>query len=137
MPNLELKRRVAEGRGIRSHFLSFFQSGFFRDFHNRLPLIVSIVINSILWIAIIIKIQGENKPIPLHYSAFYGIEYTDMAYLFLEIPFIGFLLMVLNLFLSWSIYDSEKFLSNLICYATFAVQIVLLIATASVIAINT
>lgn len=121
---------------LRNFILSFFPKGFFSDSYTRGFLFGGIIINSIIWMAILIKIHGENKPIPLHFNAFYGIEFVGSGLLLFQLPAIGLVFIAVNLFLAGYFYRTEIFLSRVINCAGFAAQILLLAAAAGVLYLN-
>jgi len=114
-------------------FLSFFQRDFFVDSLNRIPLISALLINSIIWTLILIKIRAEAKPIPLHFNAYYGIEFVGNGFLFLELPAIGLAVLLLNVYLAAKVYKVDKLLARILLFGTLAVQAVLLLAAINVI----
>lgn len=89
-----------------------------------------------MWIVILIKIHAESKPIPLHFNAFYGIEFVGSGFYFLEIPFIGLVLLGINFILASKVFAMEKFLSKVMCYSTALLQVMFLIAVISIVLIN-
>jgi len=115
---------------------SFFRNAFFIDPHNRYPLLAALFVNSILWVAILIKIHAENNPIPLHYNAFYGIQFVGPGLLFLQIPLVGLILLGLNSIIGRRVYVYDRFLSTVMCYGSALIQIILLLATISIIILN-
>jgi len=108
----------------------------FSDLHIRLPIIFSLVVISILWIAVLIKTRGQSDPIPLHFNAFYGVEFVGSGFLFFQIPFIGTILAAINSWLSRRIFLYDLFLSRFIAWATFAVAVLLGIAVIAILLLN-
>ncbi len=88
-----------------------------------------------MWILILIKIRTDYRPIPLHFNAFYGIEFVGPGFLFFELPLVGAGMMVLNLFLSRMAFRREEFLAILIAFGTAVIQLLFLIAVLNVIAL--
>lgn len=117
-------------------FLSFFRNSFFLNRHNFYPLAAAAVFNSVLWATVLIKIHGGNKPIPLRYNVLSGIAFVGPASLFLQLPFIGLLLLLCNMLLGRLVYAREKFLGTFLCYVSLIIQIILAIAIASLIVLN-
>jgi len=85
---------------------------------------------------ILIKTGAANKPIPLHANAFYGVELVDSGLFFLNIPLIGILFLVLNIFLVRRLFLTDRFLSIMFSFTTPLLQILLTIASLNIILLN-
>lgn len=114
-------------------FLSFFQRDFFVGALNRVFLVSALLINSIIWTLILIKIRAEAKPIPLHFNAYYGIELVGNGFLFLELPAIGLAIFLLNAYLAAKVYKVDKLLARMLLVGGLVGQAVLLLAAINVI----
>ena len=133
---MKLLRKKPIFRKFRAHFVSFFQNEFFAEPQNRYLWPAGLVINIIMWIIILIKIGGSNKPIPLHFNAFYGIELVGSGFLFLNIPLVGLVLLVLNFVLAKKIFLFDRFLSAVMAVASITLQVLLFAATAAILILN-
>lgn len=111
-------------------------SGIFTDKHVRTTLSVSLLTNSIIWVAILIKTQGLGKPLPLHFNAFYGIELVAPGYHLFQIPIIGLVILIMNGWLSVRLQSYDVYLVRLLSYTTLAVHGLLLTATISILVIT-
>ena len=103
------------------------------DALNRIFLISALLINSIIWTLILIKIRAEAKPIPLHFNAYYGIELVGNGFLFLELPAIGLAILLLNAYLASKVYKVDKLLVRILLVGGLVVQAILLLAAINVI----
>jgi len=115
---------------------NFIPVSFVSDAYQRTVLIATLLVNIILWVLILIKVQGGSKPIPLHFNAVYGIEFVDKGYLFFELPLIGLLVFGTNFFLARHLVKSDIFLARFINSASLLSQIFLLISVFGVLYLN-
>lgn len=115
---------------------SFFREDFFSEGLIKYPFYASIFINIVMWIMILIKTGATNKPIPLQANAFYGVVLVDSGLLFLNIPLIGILLLILNIFFVRKLYSSDRFLAVMFSFTTPLLQILLIIASLNIIFLN-
>lgn len=118
---------------IWSRIEAFFESGFFTRRHVKYPLVSSLIINIIIWILILIKIQGEDKPVPLHFNAFYGIELVGSGLRFFVIPIVGLALFIVNLLVAKQLHRSNNlYLAVISGYGSLVIQTALLIAALAI-----
>ncbi|MCL5435793.1 MAG: hypothetical protein M1275_01810 [Patescibacteria group bacterium] len=103
---------------------------------ERLATIVALLVNIILWVLVLIKTAGGGKPIPLHYSVIYGIDYVGSSFLLLELPAIGLFLFIVNFYLAAHLSGRERFLSRLVIFTSALLQCFLLLAAFSVLYLN-
>lgn len=127
-----IAEKIQFGR-VRQWFLSFFHDEFFLQKYNRYILGCSVLTNIIMWIMILINIQAQDKPIPLHANAFYGVELVGSGFLFLNLPLIGLILLIANIFLGRFILRFDKFLAQTIIAGGLIIQIFLFIASLNIV----
>jgi len=122
--------------GLKKVVTSFFEGSFFSDKFNRYSAASSVLINIIMWISILIKIHAQDKPIPLHFNAFYGIEFVGSGFLFLNVPLVGLLTIIVNFLLGKKLWSQDAALGYITSSASVLIQILLFIAMIAVFRIN-
>lgn len=115
---------------------NFFRENWLSDPLVKYPFAFALITNIIIWTAILIKIKGESKPLPLHFSPFYGIDFVGGGYTFLKLPLIGLILLAVNIWFSRRVYLSEKFLSYSLSFFSFFLQLVFLAASLAIFFFN-
>lgn len=125
-----------EGPFLKSLFSFFIPRDFVSGKAERIAIVSNLLVNIILWVLVLIKVSGGSKPIPLHYSAIYGIDYVGGAYLLFELPAIGLSLFIVNFYLAAHLHSSERFLGRLIIYSSALLQFFLLLAVLGVLYLN-
>jgi hypothetical protein len=113
-----------------------FFSFFIKDKIIFFIFIVSLFINLITWINLL-RIQKIDGLIPLHYNIYLGIDYVGAWYKLFTIPTIGLIILILNLFLSIFIYFKDKLIAHILIFSVLFVQIILFLASLSIVWINT
>ena len=113
--------------------LSFFRSDFISDRWQRYPLLVALLINIIMWIVIIINIKAQDKPIPLHANAFYGVELVGSGFRFFFLPLIGLVVTGINTIISYYIFRFDQLLPSIINFCSAVLQGLLFIATLNIV----
>jgi len=95
-----------------------------------------LLINVATWINLfqITKVDGL---IPLHYNIYFGIDYMGEWYKIFTLPLIGLIVFAVNLFISIFVYFKDKFISYILLVSAILVQIIIFLASLSVVWINT
>jgi hypothetical protein len=133
---LQQADKISFFKRLRFRFLSFFRNDFFSYRHTKRPLAAALLVNIILWGAIIIKTRLETRPIPLHFSSSYGIELVGPAFWLAELPLVGLLLLGLNVFLAKRLYADRVFLAAFLNYVSLLVQLSVFLAAIAIIVLN-
>ncbi len=73
--------------------------------------LLTLAANFYLWYLIYNFIDFGKKFYVLHYNVYFGIDFIDSPQKLLNIPFLGILVLLVNIFLSYIIYTfKEKFI---------------------------
>lgn len=117
---------------MRSRFLYFFQDKFFSTRQVRYLLLLAAFINSIIWIAILIKIRPLSQSVPLHFNSVSGIEEVNQGFLLLRLPGFGLVFLIFDLLIARFFFTRENFLSYFFLYAVVVLQLLVLVAVLNV-----
>ena len=95
-----------------------------------------LLINGAMWIIVSMNRISANIPIPLHYNAYYGVDYLgDYSKIFV-MPAAGLVMILANVILGFLITKRCKIASKLLFFIIPLVQILLLVAVISIILFN-
>lgn len=97
----------------------------------RIPLtvvLVSAILNALLWLTALIFFPRNNPTALLQYSATIGIDFLSGKLTIFLLPAIGFFLMVLNGLIGRSLYPSEPKAAWLLWVSVPVLQIVLVVS---------
>ena len=98
-------------------------------------LIISIIINISIWINLL-RIKKVDEMIPLHYNVYFGIDYIGDWHKIFIIPLIGIIILFVNFLLALLIYYKDKFISYILVFVALFIQIILFLASLSIVWIN-
>ena len=113
-------------------FLSFF----IKDPTFLFSFIASLFVNLAIWINLF-RIQKIDGLIPLHYNIYLGIDHVGTWYKLFTVPIIGITILILNLILSIFVYFKDKLIAHILIFSALFVQIILFLASLSIVWINT
>jgi len=95
-----------------------------------------LLINGTMWIIISMNRISANIPIPLHYNAYYGVDYLgDYSKIFI-MPAVGLVIIFTNTILGFLLAKRCKVASKLLLFIIPLTQALLLVATISIILFN-
>ncbi len=95
-----------------------------------------LAINLTDWIIIAKNEVSANIPIPLHYNAYYGVDYLGDYKKIFVIPAVGLIIIFANIILSFLLAKKCKFASQLLIFIIPFIQILLMVATISIVLFN-
>lgn len=120
-------------------FLKNFFGQVFRDRFFQMVFSLALGINLIIWILLYFKffpLRSLGDLVPLHYNVYFGIDLVGKWYKIFIIPLAGFIIFLINLILYCTLYLKEKMIKYFLGIAGLFSQIVLLIASFTIILIN-
>ena len=126
-------------KGLVSDFKTagFFSEDFFQSQITRWLLGLSLAANLINWIILKIFVQPVDFPIILHYNVYFGVDILGDWKQVFTLPFLGIVLLVINVLLALFFYDNkERIASYILLLAMFMIQLNLLVASVSITVIN-
>lgn len=113
-----------------------FEKTFRRDRIIFVSLLIAVVANIILWVLVAGKFGYSHERVPLHFNIAYGIDYVGGAKNAFEIPGVGLVVLLTNIFLARLIYGAEKIYSYFLVIAAAVVQIILLLSLVALVILN-
>ncbi len=109
---------------------------FFKDKKILLPIIFGIIIILSNFIYVGWKVGLETSMLSLHYNIYFGIDQLGEAYRIYFYPIFSLLIFLINLSISFAIYNKQKIISfYLLCLAVLS-NIFLLLGSGLIIIIN-
>jgi hypothetical protein len=112
------------------------KSSFLADRINAISLGVAGLLNIIHWGLLFIKIKPDKNNILLHYNVVYGPDLVEKSLYLYWIPLLALVLLIVNVIVAANFYKKEKLASHFLSIASIAVQVVFLIASIILIAVN-
>lgn len=99
--------------------------------------LITFIFNAINWSILFVFIRSVDADIILHYNVYFGVDQIGNSRIIFTLPLIGFFLFIINLFLADFFYrNCERIASYILLLAALMVQVLLVIASISVIVIN-
>lgn len=106
----------------------------------QITFLLSILFNIINWGLIYYRftrfLAGQTELIILHYNIYFGIDeignWTNIYYL----PVIGIIILLVNLLCGYLLYKKDKLISYFFMFSSFIAQILLILSTFFIIAVN-
>lgn len=119
-------------RRVFEHFVDLFSF-----FYIRMHLILNIGLNLLNWLFVyIVNVKLSQDLVVLHYNVDFGVNLIGDSRQIYVIPGLGLVIIVINLFLLSMIGRENRFFGNLLLGSALLVNLILLLATASVYLIN-
>ncbi len=109
---------------------------FFKDRLVLLALIANILLNIAIWLNLL-RIKPISGLIPLHYNIYFGVDYIGVWRQIFLLPLFGLGIIILNFFLGGIFFFKEKFISYTLIYSALLCQFIILLASFSLVWINT
>ena len=104
------------------------KSYFLQDKIVLFSVIAIVVLNAGIWIALRILLQNPEEFRVLRYSAYFGVTDFGPARELYNIPFIGSVIGLTNMILSYFLHAREKNLSRIIVAGTVFLQLLIVIS---------
>lgn len=115
----------------------FFAREYFHSALVQWMFIGALMLNVASWIAIVFFLRPVDFPVILHYNVYFGVDVIGPWWQIYFLPIIGLLVLLVNSALGFLFYEQkERIVGHLLMLATFIVQIVVVIAVASILMIN-
>lgn len=107
-----------------------------RDKIIIINLILSLLINLVLWAVLIFNFWLLPEYIVLRYNIYFGINSLGPWYIIFLLPLFGVLVLAINYWLSFYFYLKEKILSYFLSFAAFIFNLLMLLAGWLLILVN-
>jgi hypothetical protein len=109
---------------------------YFKDRFLRMALLLAALFNVITWLWLAYQSNSFPEVMPLHYNIYYGIDaYGPWFYIFM-MPIVGMAILIVNFLVSMLAIRRERALSYMLVGTACATQLVILIASFAIVAIN-
>lgn len=102
----------------------------------RFGLLFSFLLNVSIWLVLAWASQRLPDLMPLHYNIYFGIDQIGSWYQIFAMPLYGLVVLAINFFLGFVLFRFEKMISYVLIGGAFAIQILILMASISVLYIN-
>lgn len=99
-------------------------------------LIFALIINVLLWAALVFNFQGSEEYIISYYNIYFGISALNNWLVLLLAPFLGLVVLILNFFLSFFFYLKYQILSYFLSISALILNFLVLIFGFLIIYIN-
>jgi hypothetical protein len=125
------------GEKLFGWWQKIFQDDFFKNLIVLWLAILSLGSNIINWAILILFIRLSSGNIILHYNVYFGVDKIGGWKNAFLLPLIGLAVFLINLLLAAYLYrKKERIASYILLVASFMVQLILAVASISVIIIN-
>jgi hypothetical protein len=99
-------------------------------------IILSLLINIVVWVAFIVVFRGSDEYIVLGYNMYFGISSLGPWYQILIMPAIGAFVILLNFGLCFYLYLKDRTLSYFLAVATSVFNVLMALASFILIYVN-
>ena len=111
-------------------------AGYVSDQLILVSLCLGLLVNIILWIVLAGKFGWQNRSIPLHFNAVYGIDFVAKSRWVYQLPGAGLVIFCVNLVLSHATFQHERIFSYFLTWTAAFVQVFLLAAGVALVLSN-
>lgn len=99
-------------------------------------LAASMLANAFIWFLLVQNKRNNDYPVILHYNMFSGVDYLDSYDKIYLIPFVGSVVIALNMILGYSLYAKKRLASYFLSLNAILVQVFLILASYFLIRVN-
>ncbi|GEM_PF-4650513 len=79
---------------------------------------------------------GGYETFPLHYNVHFGINYVGKWYEILFLPLGGFVLLIMNMMLTWFLYDRGSIFGYFLSFASLGIILILFVSIIFILLFN-
>lgn len=108
-------------------FTTFFSPVFHFFIKDKLIFLTAIagfLVNLASWFILFWQIKPGSGNLLLHYTVYFGVDWVGEWYKIFTAPLVGLLILVLNFFLAFFIYQKQRIISYLLLLSSLFVEIV-------------
>lgn len=109
---------------------------YLRNSANIILIGLSLLVNIFVWLWLLWQIKPQDEPIFLHYNILFGVDYIDVWWKVFYLPAMGLLILLINAFLGWRLFNRDKFMAQLLNIGALLCQIFLIITAALLVFLN-
>lgn len=101
-----------------------------------LPLLVGLVLNGISWLWMWWGVTPRSEQAVLHYTVLFQVDQLGSFGALYQVPAIGLGILLINVCVSWALYNYDVFLAELTMFAGALLQIGIIAAVAILVFLN-
>jgi hypothetical protein len=116
--------------------MPYFPKIYFKNRWILGSLIATILIHVSTWIYLILNLKPSDKPIFLHYNILSGIDLVGNWWNIYYLAVAGSVVILLNYFLSFFFYHTDKMLARLLVVMTNGIELFLFIGIFLIVEVN-
>ena len=120
----------------RQFIVRIIKSAFWRDKFSTITLSTSVLFNIGIWLFLFFKMEPSEYPVPIHFNIYFGIDVVEYYYQAFIIPVVGIVVILVNLFFAFYLYEKEKFIAQFLAGSSLFIQILLFLAGLGVVVIR-
>lgn len=110
---------------------------YFKYWPNLIMLLLSLAVNLFVWFWLVFRIRPQSELIFLHYNILFGVDYIGEWWRVYFMPLTGLLIFILNFVVGWALFHKDKFVSIILNAVNLMCQVLILVASALLIFLNT
>lgn len=99
-------------------------------------LLLSFLLNIAAWLFLFFQIKPKPTPFFLHYTVYFGVDWTGEWYKLFLLPAAGFLILIVNFVLGYFVYKSQKLLSYFLVLSSVFLEILVLVQSVMLVMMN-
>lgn len=109
---------------------------YLKDLWISVPIISVILIQIYIWWDLIANIHPDSGQIFLHYNIIFGVDLVGDWWKIFYLPLVGMGVLLVNYFLSFMFYGSDKFLARLLSFWVLFFHIFLTVGVVLLVRLN-
>ena len=107
-----------------------------RDWWIHVPLIISLVLQVLMWWYLIAHFNSSSEQVFLHYNIVFGVDLVGNWWQIFYFPAGGLFALLINYFFAWGIYSTDRLLSRFLSVLTALITLLLSVAVWLISGIN-
>ncbi|MDP3244544.1 MAG: hypothetical protein Q8M83_02695 [bacterium] len=109
---------------------------FFKDALVLSLFILAAFLNVASWLSLMWQINAKHATFFLHYTVYFGVDWTGQWYKIFFVPLVGLLILLGNFIAAFIFYHSRKIISYLLVLAAVFAQVLVLLQSVLLILMN-
>jgi hypothetical protein len=97
---------------------------------------VGLALNIAIWVVLLWNIRPQEELIFLHYSILFGVDLIGEWWKVLYVPIGGLVILLLNLFIGWFLFQKDKFANYVLLFIAALCQAFLFVTAMLLIFLN-
>ncbi|MBU2542597.1 hypothetical protein KJ785_03490 [Patescibacteria group bacterium] len=109
---------------------------YIKNLPNIIMIPLALILNITNWIWLLWEIRPQDELIFLHYNILFGVDLIGPWWKVLYLPIVGLLIILINIFLGWTLFGKDKFFAYILNFVAVFCQVFLLLASSLLIFLN-